>query len=448
MPRIDSVLTKNELENRQRTFDKNRIYFAEVMDTRDPMHAGRVKVWIMGQDIPKNDPKRWMIARHVSSYYGNSPIPASGGNLSVNSYGSNNSIPYTGTIVAVFFPAISGENVTPYWFGCPMDDIINRNLQGYGSNPPKLEQNPNLPNTEPTVFSPLDEAIKTQGLEKDKLRGYSTASLNRGDFPTSTGSISPLGNTITCDDGWSPNDPTGDWDSDPKNNVLSVNKVEHAKVPWNSNIRNPDQNTRYYGGHRFRTRSGTQILISDSGFIYLINKDGTAWVELSDDGYIDCYSKAGINARSEGDINLHSDKDVNIEAGGDINLFTPSSFNINASNISADCSLASFSQDIAAGGMSATVGNFNTLYSSQAQITGVFAGTLQGTAYMAMMPAIVPTVCPFPSTPEPVNIKINSMKANMVDTEVGSDTMASINTRVPTHEPYAGHDLNKYIKGK
>lgn len=447
MPRIDSVLTKEEIHSRDRTFDKNRIYFAEVMDTRDPLHAGRIKVWVMGQDIPKNDSTRWIIARHISSYYGNAPIPASGGNLSVTSYGANDAIPYTGTIVAIFFPLITAENVSPYWFGCPIDDIVNVNMQGMGGNPPKLEQNPNLPKTEPTVFEPLDEAIKKQGLEKDKVRGYSTARLDRGDFPTSTGSVSPLGNTITNDDGWSPNDPVGTWDSDPKNNVLMVNKIEHSKVPWNSNIRNPDQNTRYYGGHRFRTRSGTQILISDSGLIYMINKDGTAWVELSDDGYIDCYSKTGINARSEGDINLYSDKSVNIEAVENINLYAGAAINMTATQLSADVSSASFAQSVSASKISAAEGNFNTLYSTQGEITGTFAGTLQGTAYMAMMPAIAPTPCPFPKAPDITPLKINTITPNLIDTQVGSDKMASITTRAPSHEPFAGHDLNAFIKG-
>lgn len=447
MPRIDSYLTKHELENRNRTFDKNRIYFAEVMDTRDPLHAGRIKVWVMGQDIPREDRSRWIIARHLSPYYGNAPIPAGGGNLSVTSYGSNDAIPYNGSIVAIFFPLITGENVMPYWFGCPMDDIVNHNLQGMGGNPPKLEQNPNLPKTEPSVFEPLVNALKEQGLENDKVRGYSTASLDRGAFPTATGSVTPLGNTITNDDGWSPLDPTGDWDSDPKNNTITVNRIEHTKINWNSNIRNADQNTRYYGGHRFRTRSGTQILISDAGFIYLINKDGTAWVELSDDGYIDCYSKNGINASSEGNINLYSDKDVNIHADGKINMYAGGEMCVSAPQMSFETSCASFSQNVAAGTMSATVGNFNSLYSTQGEITGTFAGTLQGTAYMAMMTGIAPTVCPFPKAPDPTPVKITPVEPNLVDGQVNSDRIASIATRVPTHEPYAGHDLNSFIKG-
>lgn len=445
MPRIDSVLTKEEIHSRDRTFDKNRIYFAEVMDTRDPLHAGRIKVWVMGQDIPKNDSTRWIIARHISSYYGNAPIPTSGGNLSVTSYGANDAIPYTGTIVAIFFPLITAENVSPYWFGCPIDDIVNVNMQGMGGNPPKLEQNPNLPKSEPTVFEPLDEAIKEQGLEKDKVRGYSTARLDRGDFPTSTGSVSPLGNTITNDDGWSPNDPVGTWDSDPKNNVLTVNKIEHSKVPWNSNIRNPDQNTRYYGGHRFRTRSGTQILISDSGLIYMINKDGTAWVELSDDGYIDCYSKTGINARSEGDINLYSDKSVNIEAGENINLYAGSNFCISASQTTIDSSVV-LPKPVVSNDISGNSANFNTLYSTQAQLIGTFAGTLQGTAYMAMMPAIDASPVQYPTIPELTITKEYTMPQYSVDNKIGDDKLVSNNTRVPTHEPYAGHDLNQYIK--
>lgn len=180
----------------------------------------------------------------------------------------------------------------------------------------------------------------------------------------------------------------------------------------------------------------------------MINKDGTAWVELSDDGYIDCYSKTGINARSEGDINLYSDKNVNIEAKENINLYAGEAVNMTSTQLSADVSSASFAQSVSASKISAAEGNFNSLYSTQGEITGTFAGTLQGTAYMAMMTAIVPTPCPFPKAPNITPLKINQFTPNLIDTQVGSDKIASITTRAPTHEPFAGHDLNAFIKDK
>lgn len=72
---------------------------------------------------------------------------------------------------------------------------------------------------------------------------------------------------------------------------------------------------------RLRTAGGQQLLMDDtSGVIYVINKKGTAWVELGTNGEINVYSEASINMRAKGSINMRADKDINIEAGRNMNL--------------------------------------------------------------------------------------------------------------------------------
>jgi hypothetical protein len=70
---------------------------------------------------------------------------------------------------------------------------------------------------------------------------------------------------------------------------------------------------------RLRTAAGHQILMHDTEqTIYISNAHGNSWVELSKDGSINIYSKAGLNIRSEGNVNIHSDENINMNAGGNI----------------------------------------------------------------------------------------------------------------------------------
>jgi hypothetical protein len=71
---------------------------------------------------------------------------------------------------------------------------------------------------------------------------------------------------------------------------------------------------------RLRTRSGAQILLDETnGLVYIINRDGTAWMQMDAEGNIDAYSKKSYSIRSEGNINLRADNAVNIE-GKKINI--------------------------------------------------------------------------------------------------------------------------------
>ena len=74
---------------------------------------------------------------------------------------------------------------------------------------------------------------------------------------------------------------------------------------------------------RLRTAAGHQILMHDTEeTIYISHAKGNSWVELTKDGSINIYSKAGFNLRSEGNVNIHSDQDINMNAQGNINMRT------------------------------------------------------------------------------------------------------------------------------
>ena len=76
MPRSDRSFSYKEFHNVSNSFDKGRIYIAEVMDTRNCNRAGEIKVWVLGSGIPRDDSERWVTASYASSFYGTSPYEA------------------------------------------------------------------------------------------------------------------------------------------------------------------------------------------------------------------------------------------------------------------------------------------------------------------------------------------------------------------------------------
>jgi hypothetical protein len=72
---------------------------------------------------------------------------------------------------------------------------------------------------------------------------------------------------------------------------------------------------------RIRTRTGHQILLHNSeDLIYIGNAKGTTWIELSSNGKIDIYAKDSISVHSENDINFTADRDINLTAGRNVNI--------------------------------------------------------------------------------------------------------------------------------
>jgi hypothetical protein len=74
-------------------------------------------------------------------------------------------------------------------------------------------------------------------------------------------------------------------------------------------------------GFRIRTRTGHQILMSNTeDLIYINNSRGTAWIELTSNGKIDIFAQDSVSIHTENDLNLTADRDINFTAGGNINV--------------------------------------------------------------------------------------------------------------------------------
>ena len=450
MARLDSYITNKERQSQRDYFDIGRIYLAEVMDTRNVSRTGEIKVWVVNSNFNKNDPEHWVIAEYASPFYG-----TTNSDNGCTSFGMWFPMPCVGNRVFIFYPNITGENISPYWFACPMRQEANSMLPGIPKqffNDDKavaVEENTldktiyyeTLSKYESTrrEYKPLTQAIEQQGLSKDKLRGYSTASSKREAPSHAYGFLTPLGNSFTMDDGWSQYDRKENW------NIKDVQNVD-LKGSDNKTAQQRDE-IRKDAGFRFRTRNGTQLLISDNGNIYMINRDGSAWAEITDDGRLQGYAQTSADIACDGDINLKSKrkiimeadegfalkspKGMSIELGGDIQLSTP--------HVQSNAIINTHS-------INAKEGNIESFQSQMVQANGVFSGTLQGTAMYATNAGIVPVEQP---TPNIAKVEFPEVLVEPLKTIAGKNggTQTGINTVAPTHEPYDGHDKN-YIYPK
>lgn len=311
------------------------VFEAVVMDNIDPLLQGRLAVYIpeLGGEI--NDPGSWRIVRYASPFYGITPYrdsvlgtqsaPApdtteasggvgtsmggfglvaqvgsrlnadalasaqgqgAGGGDVITSYGMWAVPPDLGVTVLVMFAG--GELNRGFWFAC-VPTLAHGMVPAIGApdgKTPMAEFNPIDPNVvvtddlssfERQPYQPLVDSLTAQGLQEDPARGPITSSSFREAPSNVFGISSKGGHTFVMDDG----------SQDGTNKLI-----------------------------RFRTAGGNQITMNDdTGFVYIINAQGTGWIELGASGQIDVFGAAGINLATNGDINMHADKNVKIHAG-------------------------------------------------------------------------------------------------------------------------------------
>lgn len=466
MSTVKYHLSYSEAAEINKTRDTSKIYIGEIMDTRSPSKNGDIKVWLLSSSTRKDDPKSWITARCGCGIFGNTITSENISSKQAGYYFQNTSfgnwvtIPYVGNHVFIFFPCIAGENTIAYWFGSPMLSSnemlpgISYNLAQSNDYTPKCEKNyKNINISESLEFTPLKIGLERQGLDKDRLRGISTASSFRDTPSHCYGFLSPLGNQMVIDDGWSLGDSNINWINNPRTNANDNQDKDdyglyHSKKDWIASIDESEKDNklnRFHGGFRFRTRNGTQLLILDAGNIYMINKDGTAWAELSEDGYIDCYSQKGINAASDGDINLHG-MNINIEALNKISIKSNSGISMETSgNVMVKSASLNVSDRLSVPYVLSDEGQIGVFKSPSAEITGIFAGTLQGTAYYATSAGFKPMDQKYPDITPMTSDIVKVTETVAVKQKVDSEDIYSIATRVPTHEPWAGHDRNDSI---
>lgn len=411
----------------------NQTYLGFVKNNEDALMMGRLQVWIPEFSSNPTDESGWFTVSYCSPFAGSTPakdLKKGGQELAdtQQSYGWWAVPPDVDNEVVVMF--INGDPNRGVWIGSLYQQYMNNMVPGIpsaksfqegeeGIDPPTAEYNKwggDVGNAEdPTRprFEPLHEGFKSQGLYEDSLRGPSDASARR--------------------------DP--------------VSKVYGFKSPGGSQLVFDDADDNSY--IRIRTKSGAQVLINDTvGFVYVISGNGNSWLEVSDDG-VDAYSANAISLRSQGNLNFHADGEVNIHAGSSFNVYGAGggSFQFgknmdmlvgSACNISAAGDMNLLGQGatkVSAGGnISMNAGGTAAIAASGA--LGVSAGGnlfLKGSQIKQNAgsgPAAA--AASEASGPKP------SSKADKELSEGYPDaTVSSIVSRLPTHEPWAGHPGTK-----
>lgn len=312
-----------------RNMEYTGIHMGVIKDTADYHRQGKIKVFVpkLGADInakPEDDnalAPGEVFAKWSSPFLGQTP--AYGGeevdNMSYEqtqkTYGFWMAPPDPGVLVLIAFVNNDVNNAYiiscaagPEWKGHMMPSIpgslLNYGGGSVGLNMPVAEKSFVDPvkgqegtDTPRPVHHDLAEAIVKQGLITDKYRGTARYGVRSNDRNQTYGILTPGPRVKNAEEG--------------KGNP-------GHRLGGHTFVMDDTPDSRHI---RLRTAGGNQVLLDDNeGIVYIINKPGTAWVELSKNGSINIFGEADTNIRAKGNFNIRADKNVNIEAGRNIRL--------------------------------------------------------------------------------------------------------------------------------
>jgi len=363
-----------------------------VMNNIDPTRNGRIQVWIdeFGKN-DKNDPTGWRTISYMTPYYGKvahngttEGVGTSVGNA--QSYGMWFNTPDVGTKVMCFF--INGDPNYGYYVGylpenglTHMIPAIADNVTEINHKNKEISEDPRFYDQNKPQHSSVVATMYQQGLKDDTVRGPISSTVQR-ESPSAVFGISTPGRPVYRN---------GMYDTNVKetleNGEVELQDVDiigrrggHSFVMDDGDLEGNNQMMR------LRTSHGHQITMSDDGeCLYITHANGQSWVELGKGGTVDVYSSNSINMRTQGTLNLHADEDININAGGNLNMKADTNIEMGGTEIHLNKDGAS------------TVPGTSTTYTD-------------------------------------IELTDDGWKAE----ETAS--LASIATRVPTHEPYSAHN--------
>lgn len=312
-------------ENQRGRFDPKFMQIGIVMDNRDPMRSGRLKLWILNSQSDKDSSESWITASYLAPFAGRTPGRPGAGSYQQfpKGYGFWAVPPDVGTTVAVFFA--NGNIYDAWWFGGAYDERMNTMVPGsatqelpaagYSMPVPVTDYDRNSleSNVEQKYVNvPLAEGLKKQNLLYDPDRGTANRSSTRQTTSTVYGLSSPRGSCFIIDDGYLDSElDSPSWDDVPD---------QYQDTQFNNPVNDTRVGSRINEGILLRTRSGAQFLLSESkGNVFLMNRDGTARFEMTPDGNIFVHADKSISFRAGEDINLLAARDINFEVGRDYN---------------------------------------------------------------------------------------------------------------------------------
>lgn len=295
---------------------KHGVYQGVVRDNVDAQKMGRLQVWVPefgGNPTNSND---WITVSYCSPFAGATDPEQLGndptvGSQSQTSYGFWMIPPDINSIVLIMF--VNGDTSRGIWIGCLYQQFMNSMVPGMPSNAtygggtkPTTEYNKKSARNEAPksntmrrpVLDNFTKALETQGLIDDPIRGTTTSSARRESPSEVYGILTP--------------GPKQNGSRSGGSQFVMDDKIGEEKI-------------------RLRTKSGAQLLLDETnGIVYIINRDGTAWVQLDQMGNIDVYSEQSVSIRSEKNVNIHADNNINMFAGNDISVMSNNNTTLNS----------------------------------------------------------------------------------------------------------------------
>lgn len=291
------------------------VFVGYIKRADDVQRNGRLQVWIPEFGSLPDDEAGWITVNYCSPFAGATNVDASDQNNfqtfkgTQTSYGMWMIPPDINNQVLVMF--VSGDMARGIWIGSLYNQFMNnmvpamasdaKNYQHPGKPIPVAEYNKWDENiTQPDrAIKPVEETkfkgVGNQGLLVDGIRGVTNTSARR-EAPSSVFGILTPGPVID----------------------ESVHPAKYKRKGGSSLIMDDGKCNEYI---EFATKSGSKIRLDETnGLVYLINRDGTAWVQLDAEGNVDIFSAKNISLRAQRDFNIRADRNVNIEAGQNIFL--------------------------------------------------------------------------------------------------------------------------------
>ncbi len=480
-------------------------YIGYVKNPTDVNRMGRLFVHIPdlhGKYDDKNASATTVPCSYCSPFAGQTPLrdTSAGDREFANtqkSYGFWMVPPDVDTKVLVLFA--DGNPNNAYWIGCVYEDFMNHMTPGIGAGKfvGNAEQVTKYNDTEALESAPVAEAQRKaesenvrrinqkvrddnaftvrpvhaphtdtlieQGLAKDDVRGTTTSSARR-ETPSQVFGISTPG----------PIDFEGQQTV--KQNAINRHgkiygdsgdefdfaKVAHSRLGGNTFVMDDGTPVLREGTAnateieneliRLRTRSGAQLLLHNTeGLAYIINNDGTAWIEFSKDGKIDIYAKDSVSVHTDNDFNMRAERDVNIEAGRNVNIkATGQNAGANLVNSTASATTGRVHVDakaniemIAESNINQKAGVDYKLYAGEngkievGTNVDIFAGT----------DFLVKSVTTDLDADAVVSGHVGATVVQQLSLfdNVGVNQTKSIMKRVPTQEPYAEHENKRRL---
>jgi hypothetical protein len=447
-----------------------------VMSTVDPTRSGRLRVFIEafvdGGPEAMEDESKWTTVSYMPPFYGNTPFSESDGATdgygtypgNSNSYGMWFTPPDIGiTVLCVF---VNGDRSQGFYIGVVPEqglgnmvpaiaastkyEIGNENQKEYFAGATRLPVSEiNINNNElfndPRFFEAvkpvhgyLAQALFQQGLIEDLERGTIRSSSQR-ETPSAVFGVSTPGIPI-YQGGMTPNDIRTKLDA---GEIKPSQAKVIGRVGGHSLVMDDGDLEGDNALFRLRTSLGHQITMSDSGnFFYIVHANGQAWLEFGVEGTVDVYATNSVNVRTKGDINFHADRDINMFAGREVNIKS-----VDAMHLETMTDMTITSQGAWVAYSKSTIG-----VKADGTLTLNSAGGSWGAGpSLALQAGGIDLNGPSAGqvdTPNPLTKTL--LDDTAFDTSSGwkvtPESLESIVTRAPTHEPYPYHNKGVDVK--